>query len=65
MGQWPTAPVGPREKKGEYCHKTEHLQQCLKCLGNFWQKSETYKRQRKRTGIAEGGTEGGPLQTAC
>ena len=31
MGQWATAPVGPKEKKDEYCHNTECQQQCLKC----------------------------------
>ena len=68
IGQWPAAPVGPKEKKGEYCHKTEYRRQCLKCQEYVRQRSETYKRQRKRTGTTgttEGGTEGDPLQTAC
>ena len=52
-------------EKGEYCRKTEHQRQCLKCQEYVWQRSETYKRQRKRTGTTKGGTEGDPLQTAC
>ena len=65
IGEWPVAPMGPKEKKSEYCHKTEHWQQCLKCQEYVWQRNESYKRQRKRTGTAEGGTKGDPLQTAC
>ena len=58
MRQWPAVPVGPRGKKGEYCHETEHRQQCLKCEQYVQQRSETYKRQRKRTGTKKVGQKG-------
>ena len=64
-GQLSAAPVGPKEKKREYCHETECQRQCLSCQEYVRQRSETYKRQRKRTGTAEGGTEGDPLPTVC
>ena len=47
IGQSPAAPVGPKEKKGEYCHKTEHRRQCLKCREYVRQRSEKAEKKNR------------------